>query len=266
VFSCVALIACTRTAGAQRALISGRDMALVAGATAGAAVLSRYDVPIARMFTDSAFHGRHPGLTTAANRASMATETVYMIGGGAVWGLARLRKNDGTADVALHTTESVVSAAMFIQIVRGALGRARPYVIDNDGEKRDADPYDFEYFHGFTSFNYRSFPSMHAMASFAVATALTQEMRVRNSPNRGVISPLLYAGAAAPALARMYLDEHWASDIALGAFLGVFAGQKAVLYSHAHPNNRIDREFLRPSVSATVRFDARGLSLMMLPF
>jgi membrane-associated phospholipid phosphatase len=168
--------------------------------------------------------------------------------------------------VALHTTESVVSAAVFIQIVRGVLGRARPYVVDTVGDRRDSDPYDFEYFHGFTSFNYRSFPSMHAMASFAVATALTQEMRFRNTPNRAIISPALYAAAAMPAVARMYLDEHWASDIALGIFLGVFSGQKVVQYSHAHPDNRIDRKFLRPAVTATVRLDAHGLSLLMLPF
>jgi membrane-associated phospholipid phosphatase len=251
---------------AQNVVISGHDMALIAGATAGAALLSRYDVPIARAFSDSAFHLRHPGFTTAAKRASMATETVYMIGGGMVWGFARLAKDDGTADVALHTTESVVSAAVFIQIVRGVLGRARPYVVDTVGDRRDADPYDFEYFHGFTSFNYRSFPSMHAMASFAVATALTQEMRFRNTPNRAIISPALYAAAAMPAVARMYLDEHWASDIALGIFLGVFSGQKVVQYSHAHPDNRIDRKFLRPAVTATVRLDAHGLSLLMLPF
>jgi membrane-associated phospholipid phosphatase len=251
---------------AQKVVISGHDMALIAGATTGAALLSRYDVPIARTFSDSAFHLRHPGLTTAANRASMATETVYMVGGGLVWGIARLARDDGTADVALHTTESVVSAAMFIQLVRGALGRARPYVVDDEGERRDGDPYDFKYFHGFTSFNYRSFPSMHAMASFAVATALTQEMRVRNTPNRAIISPALYAAAAMPAVARMYLDEHWASDIALGMFLGVFSGQKAVQYSHAHPDNRIDRKFLRPTVTASVRLDGHGLSLLMLPF
>ena len=80
----------------------------------------------------------------------------------------RIRKDDGTADVALHTTESVASAAIFIQLVRGVLGRARPWVVNEVGEIRDADPYDFEPFHGFTSFDYRSFPSMHAMASFAV--------------------------------------------------------------------------------------------------
>ena len=248
------------------AVITHRDIGLLGGATLGAAAVSLVDVRIARAFGNSAFHRRHPRFTTAANRASLVTETALMLTGGAVYGVARIRHDDGTADVALHTTESVAAAAAFIQVVRGALGRARPYVVDEAGEIRDGDPYDFQPMHGFTSFNYRSFPSMHAMASFAVATALTQEMRQRDTPHRAVVSPLLYAGAAVPALARMYLDEHWTSDILMGAFLGVFSGQKVVSYSHAHPDNRVDREFLGPRMNVWLVHDGHGLSLMVSPF
>lgn len=247
-------------------LITGRDLELMAGATAATALLSRADVPIARFFADSSFHARHPAFATAAKRASLVTETLLMITGGTVYGVARLRHDEGTADVAWHTTESVASAALFIQVVRGALGRARPYVIEEDGAKRDADPYDFELLHGFTSFNYRSFPSMHAMASMAVATALTQEMRQRGTPRRELLSPLLYAGAAMPSLARLYLDEHWATDIAMGAFLGIFAGQKVVGYSHAHPDNRVDRELLGRRLHVGFTGGPHGLSLFASPF
>ena len=247
-------------------LITGRDFGLVAGATLGTAALSRLDVPAARLFGDSAFHARHPGFTSAAKRTSLVTETVLMITGGTVYSIARLRHDDGTVDVAFHTTESVVFPALFIQVVRGALGRARPHVIGPAGELRDTDPYDFELFHGFTSFNYRSFPSMHAMASVAVATALSQEMRLRGTPHRGLISPLLYAGAAMPGLARMYLDEHWASDIVMGVFLGAFAGQKVVNYSHAHPDNRIDGKFLPQQMRIGLTSGSRGLTLFASPF
>jgi hypothetical protein len=39
-----------------------------------------------------------------------------------------------------------------------------------------------------------------------------------------------------------------------------------VLYSHAHPNNRIDRTFLRAAVRASIVRDARGLRLAITPF
>jgi membrane-associated phospholipid phosphatase len=247
-------------------VITSRDLALMAGATVGTAAISLLDVRVANILADSAFHARHAGFTSAAKRASIVTETVLMLTGGTVYVIARMRKDDGTADVALHATESVASAALGIQIVRGVLGRARPHVINTIGETRHGDPYDFQLFHGFTSFDYRSFPSMHAMASFAVASALAQEMRRRDTPHRQAIAPALYVGAAMPALARMYLDEHWSSDIAMGVFLGVFAGQKVVMYSHDHPDNRIDHTFLHPRLTATASYGAGGLSFSLSPF
>jgi membrane-associated phospholipid phosphatase len=247
-------------------VITGRDLGILGGATLGTAALTRVDVPIARFFGDSAFRERHPGLTSTAKRASIATETVLMLAGGTVYGIARLRHDDGTADVALHSTESVLFPALFIQVIRGALGRSRPYVDSGGVERRDSDPYHFELLHGFTSFDYRSFPSMHAMASVAVASALSAEMRERNTPHRGVISPILYVGSALPALARLYLDEHWTSDIALGAFLGAFAGQKVVEYSHAHPDNPLDRKLLGRRMYIGVTSDARGLSPFVSTF
>lgn len=263
----VASVALATVARAQNAvLISHRDLGLFAIATAGTAALSLKDVRIARTFGDSTFHDRHAGITSFAKGTSLVTETTLMIAGGATWAIARQRNDQGAADVAFHTTEAVLWPAMFIQVIRGTLGRARPYVIDDAGEKRDGDPYEFQLFHGFTSFNYRSFPSMHAMASFAAATALTQEMRFRHTPNRQVISPILYVGASMSPLARAYLDEHWASDLALGAFLGIFSGQKVVQYSHAHPDNRLDHKFLQQVIHATITHDARGFSFQLLPF
>ena len=248
-------------------LLTGRDLRLLAGATAASAALSALDSRIARTFDDSGFHARHPGFKVAANRASLVTETALMITGGIVYGIARRTHDDGTADVALHTTEGIASTAMVIQVVRGLLGRGRPYVVDDDnGEARNGDPHEFKFLRGFTSYNYRAWPSMHAMASFATASALATEMRRRDTPHRAVLAPMLYSAAAMPSLARMYLDEHWASDIAMGVFLGVFGGQKAVNYSHDHPDNYVDRKLLRPGVRATLTFDDHGMTFSVLPF
>jgi hypothetical protein len=45
----------------------------------------------------------------------------------------------------------------------------------------------------------------------------------------------------------MYHNKHWASDVVLGAGVGTFAGIKVVRYSHAHPDNLIDRVLLKTS-------------------
>jgi membrane-associated phospholipid phosphatase len=261
----VAFPLAARAARTQEPLITHRDLAALGAATAGSALLSLYDVRIARGVGDSLLHARHGGFTAAAKRASIVTETVLMGTGGLVYFVADRSQKGATADIALHGTMSVLSAAMFIQVVRGVAGRARPYVADESGEVHDSDPYDFRPLKGFTSFNYRSFPSMHAMASFAVASALSQEMRFRHTPNRNIISPALFLGAAMPAAARLYLDEHWASDIALGVFLGVFSGQKVVQYTHAHPNNWLDRKFLGSRATAMVTIGSGGLSFSVVP-
>jgi membrane-associated phospholipid phosphatase len=269
--SCIVALAgagVTSPIGAQTSsgqVFTGRDAAILGAGAVGSAGLSLFDVRVARFFADSSLH-RRKRFQTIAKRTSFVTETVLMLTGTAVWGVARLARDPGTADVALHATESVASGAAFIQVIRGIGGRARPYVVSASGESRDSDPYDFEWFKGFSSFDYRSFPSMHAMASFAAATALSQEMKARHTRDRKILSPLLYIAATATPAARLYLDEHWASDIALGAFLGIYAGQKVVTYSHSHPRSRVDRFFLKPESRIGLVIDGRGASLHLWPF
>ena len=63
-----------------------------------------------------------------------------------------------------------------------------------------------------------------------------------------VVGPLMYAGATAVGLSRMYHNKHWASDVVIGAAIGTFSGRKVVQYAHGHPGNLIDRVILRTSV------------------
>jgi hypothetical protein len=55
----------------------------------------------------------------------------------------------------------------------------------------------------------------------------------------------------------MYNNAHWASDVALGAAIGTFSGIKVVRYSHAHPNNFIDRALLHTSIVPVSSQEAR---------
>jgi membrane-associated phospholipid phosphatase len=230
-------------------LLTPHDLGVLGLSTLGTVALSSLDSRLGRVFADSALHVDHPAIHRASRRASVFTETVYMITGGLIYGVAHARGGGTTEQVAFHATEAVIGGALSIQVVRGFLGRARPFVDDSSLHVRPGDDqYDFHLFKGFTSYDYRSFPSMHAMASFAVASALAQEMRYRDAPGRRAITPLLYGLAALPGVSRLYLDEHWASDVALGAVIGVLAGQRAVGFSHAHPDNAIDRRFLRAGI------------------
>ena len=112
---------------------------------------------------------------------------------------------------------------------------------------------DFHIKKGFTSYDYRSLPSLHSASAFAVASALTTEMSERHVGARWIVAPLLYGAATIPGLTRMYLDQHWASDVVMGAFTGAFLGAKVVHHAHANRRNRLDRFLLGASVVPDTR-------------
>jgi hypothetical protein len=60
----------------------------------------------------------------------------------------------------------------------------------------------------------------------------------------------------------MYHDKHWASDVALGAGIGIFSGLKVVRFAHDHPDNYFDRLLLHASVAP----DAHGRTAFGLTF
>ena len=70
---------------------------------------------------------------------------------------------------------------------------------------------------------------------------------------------MLYGSASLVALARMYHNQHWASDVVLGAGIGTFAGLKVSRYKHLYPNNLMDRIMLGTKIAP----DGRGGALIM---
>ena len=243
----------------DKTFLTRRD-ALITGLAVGAtALLSRYDDDIALASRENRFRGS--GLTSFSQNVSKVNETTLTAAGILVYGVGRLTKSPTVTDVALHATESVVLASVVSQIIRGPLGRARPYVT------ADTDQYDFQFGAGFKrkeeGFRRRAFPSIHTSSAMAVATVLTMELNRRHSGATPFVAPLLFAAGLLPGLARIQLDQHWASDVAAGAFMGVFAGYKVVSYSHAHPNNWFDRKLLKVSLSPS---PTGGLNVGFSPF
>ena len=167
--------------------------------------------------------------------------------GVAMYATGRLAHSERLAQVGLHGTEALAIGAVTGTVLKDFLGRARPFV-----DTVSPNPDDWQLLRGFKGGeNYRSFPSGHTTAAFAAAAAVSAETS-RWYPQLTYfgIGPVLYAGAAAVGLSRMYNNRHWASDVITGAMIGTFAGTKVVRYHHTHPGNRIDRWLLNASVSA----------------
>ena len=89
------------------------------------------------------------------------------------------------------------------------------------------------------------------MAKCSGATVLTMELNRRHPSATPYVAPVLFAAGILPGLVRIQLNQHWASDVFAGAFMGVLSGYRVVSYSHAHPNNFFDRTLLRVSAAPT---------------
>jgi len=237
----LALLTALGSARAQDAsappLFTRNDAVWAAAVLAGSIALSRADVHIIGVWTDSSNHT--PGRDRLARNFAKLQEGTLTVGNLALWGVGRLTGSHSLAHVTFHAAEAVFVGSVAAQLIRGPLGRSRPYHTDY------TDQYDFHPFKGFGNFKYRAFPSIHTTSAFAVATVYTLEAQRRSRAAGWVVGPIAYAIAAGPGLARIYNGQHWASDVLAGAFLGSLAGAKVVKYNHdVAPNNRVNRFFL----------------------
>jgi membrane-associated phospholipid phosphatase len=237
-------------------LFTRRDAVAAGIATAATLTVAAFDRSIAENISDPEGRLQRSGFLGArAKNFNYINEQSLTVAGLALYGIGRVSRAPTLTDMSFHTAEAVVIASIVSQIIRLPLGRERPLVESNRGAK----PFVFRPFKGapFTgpnSRNYRAFPSIHSASGFAAASVLSGEVATRWPDARWYVSPLLYGLAATPGLSRMYMNQHWASDVLMGAFIGVVAGQKVVRYNHTtSPSNRVNRFFLGSNAGVATR-------------
>jgi membrane-associated phospholipid phosphatase len=226
--------------GATRPLFTYRD-AILAGAFAAAArAVHPLDDYYARRLQDSSTQANAKLQTLAAFVRTTAAPGSYVIGG-SMYAAGRLANNRKLASLGLHGTEALVVGEITATALKSLVGRQRPYVTP-----RNANSY--QLLRGSRSNDYRSFPSGHSVAAFAAAAAVTAETSRNDPTSTWIVAPIMYGGAALVAVSRMYNNQHWASDVLVGAGIGTFAGLKVVRFHDSHTGNRLDRFFLAASL------------------
>lgn len=150
--------------------------------------------------------------------------TVWMLGlvGGLLYGGGLLLEKDEIRETGLMVFEAGLFSGVVTSVLKVSFGRERPYVSEN---KFKFHPFSF----GGNKFY--SLPSGHATLSFAISTVLAE--RFENT----FLRVLIYTPAVLTALARVYNNQHWFSDVFLGSAIGYFSG---VYIVNAH--KRINRE------------------------
>lgn len=137
--------------------------------------------------------------------------TLWMWGliSGSLYSSGLLFKNEDVRETGLMVFEAGALSGTVTTFLKVAFGRERPYV---SGEKFRFHPFSF----GGNKFY--SLPSGHATLSFAISTVLASRFEDR------FVKFLIYTPAVLTALARVYNNQHWFSDIFLGSAIGYFSG------------------------------------------
>jgi membrane-associated phospholipid phosphatase len=245
------LIADSAHTQTQAPFFTRKDVLLAGAFALGTVAMFPLDKRIAQNF-------QKPSNTAFLKNASTGVEVIaspgaYIIGGG-LYLVGRAGKYERLADLGWHGSEAVLLADAITFTIKGIAGRSRPFV--SSGEK----PTDFDFGQGFGNGDLASFPSGHTTTAFAAAAAVTNETTRWWPKSTWIVGPLMYGGAAAVGLSRMYHNRHWASDVVLGAAIGTFSGRKVVQYVHGHPNSTLDRIMLHASVVP----DGQGGRMLMV--
>jgi membrane-associated phospholipid phosphatase len=210
-----------------------RLLGFVALATAAAMPLDRdgQRVMQRRWVQDAPLFARGADLFNAYGSPGVLAGSAVLYAAG--WATGR----PAVARLGVRAAEVIVLSGVVTASIKGIAGRTRPAA-------HPGAPGDFRWMAGVSDEARQSFPSGHTTAAFAFAGALHHELRRMHSPRARLIVPALYAAAALTGLARMHADKHWASDVVMGAGVGLVSSQVVARYHAGRPGHWLDRRLL----------------------
>lgn len=243
------------TASSDEHLFGRADLVALTGAAVATAAVAPFDRTVQRAMQARDLHDI-PALHSTANALAFVGGPGPFVGGGLLYVIGRTTDSPRAAALGVTLTEGVTFAAVLNGVVKGFSGRELPNATTKD-------PGDFSFGRGFHDRNgaFVSFPSGHTAASFAAATVVSEEVRSWNPSAASVVTPTAYSVATLVAISRLYQNVHWASDLPLGAAIGVWSGKTVVQWQRHHPSNWLIRQLLDVSIVPS----RNGLTLVSSP-
>lgn len=157
-----------------------------------------------------------------------------------LWLGARVGRQRRLSLLGLRAAEAIAVSSAISAVMKALGGRWRPFLAPGE-------PWHWSFAHGWADARYFSMPSGHTTVSFAFAVVLSTSLAgISRTLRLGAI--FLACGAAAGvAFARVYLDQHWLSDVAAGALLGSVTGWLIVHWHATRQDSAFDRAMLGPA-------------------
>lgn len=177
------------------------ETAVTWGLLTGAAAFSLLDEPLRAKLQKS----RSAGGDDVADGIAMAGHPAVTLGvSGLLWGVGKWQGNAHLVETGLLALEAMTLSQVGCVSLKVALGRKRP---GPDDDAASFQPFSLRN-------DQHSFPSSHTASAFALASVLSER-------STSTYAPFGYYGLATlVGLARLYQDEHWASDVVVGALFG----------------------------------------------
>lgn len=194
------------------------DWLLFSGITISTATIHRYDSDINSFFK----RNQHSSLD------GVSQYFFDPVGGEKLFGLlilyttgSYLTHNIKAQETGLNAIKSGMIATAAFMTMKNTFQRPRPYV--NDGYPLFTEP-----FHR----DFQSFPSGHAAGAFAVATVFSEAYK----DTYHFLPYICYGLAGLISLSRVYDNEHYLSDVMVGASLGYIIGRTVSKKHYWHRN------------------------------
>ena len=215
------------------ALFSTSDWVLVSGLLAAHVALFPLDDDVRELAAD--MRGDASNQIADVLRPLGRTKELAAAGA-ATYALGMLTSNRRVADFGLHAFVTLAVSNFLSGSLKVVTGRARPYMLD-DASGAPTDPYQWDFFGGWgDEGDHLAYPSGHTSNAFAIATVFAEELG-------GAAGWVAYPLAAGVAWSRVNDEVHWASDVVMGAVVGIVTGQLIVRRGH-RGDGWLERTFL----------------------
>jgi membrane-associated phospholipid phosphatase len=155
----------------------------------------------------------------------------------ALWLAGRALKRRRISLLGLRGAEAIAIASALGGILKGFTGRVRPFVAPDE-------PWHWNFSHGWSDAHFASMPSGHTLATIAFAAAISVASVRWAPPARFAMITGAFAAVLLVAFARIYTNQHWFSDVIVGAVLGGVTGFLLTRWHERHANTAFDRVLL----------------------